>query len=423
MDSTPESHDVPELEPLGVPESHDAPELKPLPYHEAIRDYLKTEEADIWQWYSSNRVREERAEAVKFDLLKSTYRVDREERAELYEAAEEVARQLALDVPVTIYQAQNPSGLNASSAYVPGEAHIVFHGPITSKLTEVELQALLAHELSHLSFWHRWNGEYLVVDQILAALTNDRRAETAHFAAARLFGLYTEIFCDRGALAVVGDPAAVVSMLVKISTELEEVSAQSYIRQAEEIFSKGPTKAAELTHPETFIRARAVKLYADGDAEADAKIAAMIEGTPALDDLDLLAQVEVSKLTRRLVDVFLSPKWIQSDHVQAHARLFFEDYAVPDELKKDPTLADDLKTDDEAMQDYYCYVLLDFITADRDLEEYPLAAALTLTEELGLKDRFAEIARKELRLRKKQLEKIDKHKGELLATAAGDTKS
>ena len=45
------------------------------------------------------------------------------------------------------------------------------------------------------------------------------------------------------------------------------------------------------------------------------------------------------------------------------------------------------------MQDYYCYVLLDFITADRDLEEYPLAAALTLTEELGLKDRFSEIAR------------------------------
>ena len=60
-------------------------------------------------------------------------------------------------------------------------------------------------------------------------------------------------------------------MLVKISTELEEVSAESYIRQAEEIFSKGPTKAAELTHPEPFIRARAVKLYADEDARADAR--------------------------------------------------------------------------------------------------------------------------------------------------------
>ena len=385
-------------------ESHDGPALTPLPYHVAIRDYLKTEEADIWQWYSSNQVREERAEAVKFDLLKSTYRVDREEQTALYEAAEEVAAKLSLDVPITIYQAQNPVGLNASSVYVPGEAHIVFHGPITAKLTESELRALLAHELSHLTLLHRWDGEYLIVDQILAALTNDRHAETAHFAAARLFRLYTEIFCDRGALAVVGEPAAVVSTLVKVSTELEEVSAESYIRQAEEIFSKGPTKAADLTHPETFIRARAVKLYADGDDGADVKIAAMIEGTPALDDLDLLAQVKVSKLTRRLLDVFLSPKWIRSDPVLAHARLFFEDYAVPDDPHKDPALADDLETDDDAMLDYYCYVLLDFITADRDLEEYPLAAALTLTEQLGLKDRFSEIARKELRLRKKQLE-------------------
>ena len=47
----------------------------------------------------------------------------------------------------------------------------------------------------------------------------------------------------------------------------------------------------------------------------------------------------------------------------------------------------------------------------------PLAAALVLTERLKLKDRFAELARRELRLRKKQLEKIDKEKDKLLAQA------
>jgi hypothetical protein len=69
------------------------------------------------------------------------------------------------------------------------------------------------------------------------------------------------------------------------------------------------------------------------------------------------------------------------------------------------------------MQDYYGYVLLDFVTADRDLEELPLAAALVLAEKLGLKDRFTEIAKRELRLRKKQLETIDQDKEKLLAKA------
>ena len=76
-----------------------------------------------------------------------------------------------------------------------------------------------------------------------------------------------------------------------------------------------------------------------------------------------------------------------------------------------------MRTDDPAMQDYYGYLLLDFVTADRDLEELPLAAALSLAEQLGLKDRFVEIAKRELRLRKKQLETIDEEKDTLLAKA------
>jgi hypothetical protein len=394
--------------------------LTPLPYHEAIREYLKAEESEIWQWYASNKVREEHAEAVRFELLKSTYRVDRETQPDVYAAAGAVAAKLSLDVPITIYQAQNPVGLNASLAYVPNEAHLVLHGPITSKLDEAELQALLAHELSHLVLWQGWGGDYLVVDQILAALTHDQLAESAHFASARLFGLYNEIFCDRGSLLVTGDPLVVVSMLVKISTGVEEVSAESYILQAEEIFSTKATKAAEWTHPEAFIRARAVKLFSQGDSEADAKIMEIIEGGPVLDELDLLAQQRVAGLTRRLLDALLSPPWMQSDPVMAHARLFFEDYAPPKNAPQAGALAEAIKTDDEPMQDYYCFVMLDFVTSDRDLEEMPLAAALSLAEQLGLKDRFTEIAKRELRLRKKQLEKIDGEKENLLAKAGGD---
>ena len=38
------------------PETSKAAGLVPLPYHDAIRAYLKQQEADIWQWYSSHQV-------------------------------------------------------------------------------------------------------------------------------------------------------------------------------------------------------------------------------------------------------------------------------------------------------------------------------------------------------------------------------
>jgi hypothetical protein len=206
-------------------------------------------------------------------------------------------------------------------------------------------------------------------------------------------------------------------MLVKVSTGVEEVSAASYMRQLEEIFRRESSKTSELTHPEAFIRARAVRLWSDGDTDADTKVAAMIEGRPALNELDLLAQRRVSAWTRRLLDVFLSRKVFQTEPMLAHARLFFDGYAAPASPVEDTQLEEDMKTDDAPLRDYFCYLLLDFATADRELEELPLAAALVLSGQLKVKDRFRELAAKELRLRKKQLDKLDQQKHELLAKA------
>ena len=234
-------------------------------------------------------------------MLKSTYRVERQAQPEIYAQAEDVARRLGLDVPLTIYQAQNPQGLNASLAYVPSEAHIVLHGPVWSKLTGPEFRAMLAHELSHFHLWRSWEGQYLVAEQILAALTHNPLADTPHFATARLFALYNEVYCDRGALLVAGDPLVVVSMLLKIETQLDEVSPESYLRQAEDVFGHDGAKTEGLSHPEAFIRARAVKLWSDRQPDADRIIEEMLEGRPALEKLDLLAQGRVSGLTHRLL--------------------------------------------------------------------------------------------------------------------------
>ena len=98
-------------------------------------------------------------------------------------------------------------------------------------------------------------------------------------------------------------------------------------------------------------------------------------------------------------------------------QLFAKDDTLGEIAAADAALAEQLRTDDPALQDYYCFVLLDFVTADRELDDLPLAAALALSERLGLRDRFAALVQQELRLRKKQFEKIDQEKERRLEEA------
>ena len=391
--------------------------LQALPYQQAVLDYLKSEDPAVWRWFAERRANSEQAAAVRLELLKSTYRIDRHTQEGLYVLAERVAGKLGLQVPITFYQAQHAQGLNASLAWLPGEAHLILSGPVTATLSPLELQALLGHELAHLLLNEGWDAEHLVASQMLVALANDAAAPPSYAATARLHGLYAELFCDRGAWFVTQDLAATVSVLVKVSTGLSEVNAESYLRQAEEIFSQEQAQTEGLTHPESYIRARALALWvAQGDAAA-AEIARMLEGPPELEQLDLLDQRRVACLTRRLIDALLAPKWFQTPRVLAHARSFFDQYAPRDAAATDDALATDISTPDKALLDYYGYVLLDFVTVDRDLEELPLAAALVLGRRLGLAERFKDIVLKELKLTKKRFNQIDERAEELLVEA------
>src|SRR5262249_32319130 len=238
----------------------------------------------------------------------------------------------------------------------------------------------------------------------------DRAADPCHVQTARLLGLYGEIFADRGSLLATGDIAASVSALVKTRTGLSEVSAESYLRQADEIFSKSREATRAMTHPEPYIRARALRLWADEREAAEEEIARMIEGTPALEVLDLVGRKRIEQTTRRLIGRFLSPKWLQTELLLAHARMFFEDFDPAEGAGGNGSSAGELSAEfqpiDEALRDYFCYVLLDFSTADRNLEELPLSAALVTARELNLAPRFSELAVKELGLAKKRFAKI-----------------
>ena len=398
-------------------------DLQPLPYLVAIRDYLQTEEKNLWDWFSKTKTQDEHAEAVRFDLLKTTYRIDDESDPEFYQQARHVAKQLKLDVPITLYQAHNPIGLNASICAMVNEAHIIFSGPITEKLSSVELDALIAHELGHLMLWRNWDNEFLTTELLLAALTNDARAQPAHFETARLFRLHTEIFCDRTSLSVIEDPLDAILMLVKITTDVKNVNATSYLKQAKEIAAKGELGSDGVTHPETFIRALAIDSWASADSpesckETDKQIHQMIRGNLDLNP-DLLGQQELSEITRQIIDRMLAHDWMQTDLTLAHAMAYFNEYKPPaaPQTAAENSLADTISSGDENLQKYIAYIILDFVAADRDLEHAPIALALKLCKEIGIKKLFCDIARKELRLRKKQVDLIDSTSDELIQAA------
>lgn len=393
------------------------PPLQPLSYHRALAALLRDRYSEIWDWFASDELAESDLEDVRLALLKSTYRLEREAHPELYELTGQTLEKLGLEAPTTLYQSQDEAEANAFVAYVPGEVHVVFCGPILRLLDPGETAALLGHELTHFLLWDYWNREYLTAHRIVAALANDPQSDSSHDETVRLERLFTEILADRGALRASGDLLQAVGMLVKVVTGLPEASAASYLKQADEVFAREDFHTAELTHPEAFLRARALRLWSEWSDIADDEIVRMIRGPQELDRLDLLGQVCWSGLTRRLLRTLLAPAWFQTDSVVAHARHFFDDFELPAEDHRDDELAADVEVSDAGLRDYVCYLIVDFVALARELEEAPFAAGFTLADRLGVGDRLVEVLAKELRVGKRKLGQIRRDAAHLLETA------
>lgn len=380
--------------------------LRILPYQEALAEYLKAEEPETWAWFASTEAQSSYAESVRLELLKQTYRLDPVVYPDLFAALGDAKTKLGLEVPVTLYQSQGSRELNAALYYLPGEAHIVLQGDILQLLDPAELRGVLGHELAHFILWHGSDGRFLLVDRIAQAMANDPRAEPSLVETARLLRLYTEIYADRGALEVTGDAPAVISGLIKIQTGLRQVDAASYLRQADEVFARAKVRTEGLSHPEAFIRARAIALWADGAAEVDAEIARMIEGETSLDKLDLLGQQRLVGLTERWLQLFLRPAWFRTDAVRGQVRLFFPEFDFVAEAHRDEPLLELLRGAGLSIRDYFCYLLLDFVAVDPDLEIEPLRAAFALAGELGWDERLESLAIKELKMKKREAQAL-----------------
>ncbi len=387
--------------------------LQPLPYHQKVKEHFKSQ-PKTWDFFSIEKNKDGQLEQFKKELLKNTYKFDPVADNFIYDKLAIAKEKLDLqNLPVTVYQAQYTEELNATIVYLDGEAHIVFSGAITKLLGEDELLAVLAHELTHIKLYSMLDGELEVADRIITAIANNHNSEASYYETARLFRLYTEIFCDRGAYKVTENTAPVITSLVKASTGLEKINAESYLKQADEIFSaESDLKTAGISHPENFIRAKAIELWHQKKELAEEDIIKMIEGISNIDQLDIFKQQELADLTRRFLQLFLKPKWFQSTLVISQAKQYFNSFSFDENAVLDEKLIEKLTNIHDSVKNYLGYVLLDFTLVDTTLEEAPAGWAFQFAEDTQLKDVFDAIVKKEMKFSDK---KLQQYKQKMLA--------
>lgn len=382
--------------------------IEPLSYHQKVREYIRKNEAKVWEFFSDETTRKKEVEEFKMALLKNTYRLENESNPIVYKALEKAKTGLDFNYKTTIYQDEAAQELNAGIVFVDDEAHIVLSGAVLSKLDENELAALFGHEISHALLWKIDNGEFETTSKIITSIANDYANDLRFHETARLFDLYTEIFCDKGALIVCGDKDVVISTLLKISTGLEKVSAKNYLKQAKEILSKETKGSDGFSHPENYIRALATEWIHDDPENAEANIEKIIEGKLDVEHLDLFHQEKVETFTRKFIQLLTVPKWFQTNEVEQLAKDYFKNF----KFDKNVELTDDeikmVKDSDELTKEYLSYVLMDFCMVDPELSAVPFAKAFELAGEINVAEFFEKIVIKELKLSKKKFGDIKK---------------
>jgi len=391
-----------------------------MPYHDQVVALLRQQEPEAWTWASSAAARSDRAQEVRAFLLQHSYRLDADAHPQLHACCAAAAARLGVTAPVTIYQGSEQHA-NAALLYLPGEAHIVFNGSLLERLVGAELEAVCGHELAHHLLYERDDGAWFTASRLLGMAQDDPGSNASLRETARLFALYTEAFADRGGAVACGALEPAVAALVKSQTGLATVSAASYLRQADEICAALAARSDAVSHPEVFVRARALRLWceahaagdAGAEAEADAWLRTVLEGPLAIDALDLPGQHRLTAITRRVIGQYIRPSALRSPALLAWARRFFPDAQAAD--APDPMLRDDLAA---GAHDYVAALLLDFAVADRSLEDVPLAQAIVLARELGLPEPFEKLALRALKMTKRQFAKARGEADSLLAQVA-----
>ncbi|RZJ56119.1 MAG: peptidase M48 [Flavobacterium sp.] len=371
--------------------------IKPFPFHSDLRDYFKKQDK-TWSWFSEEKVKVEQQEAYKTDLLKNSYRIDPQTEPKVYEILQVAKDKLGIIIPITIYQSQTIDGNNAGVVFFEKEAHIILSGTILKLLNDAELLVLFGHELSHILLFNLENGDFEITNRIINTIASDSNSELFYYETARLYQLYTELFCDLGALKVSGSLETTIETLVKLNTGLEKVSAQSYLKQADEILERIQKGSDGETHPENFIRAKALEIFQNDNASFYSKTEKIISGKIDLHQLNLFTKKLVFDITKDLVSIVLKPKWTQSEHCIAMYKQYFSNTDRKTDIVIEEPFKLKIENSRKNLKEYYSYVMLDFALCDPDLKDAFVGHILDISEQLGLEEEIKTILKKELNL-------------------------
>jgi hypothetical protein len=374
--------------------------IKPFPFHSDLRDYFKKQDK-TWSWFSQEKVKAEQQEAYKTDLLKNSYRIEPETEPKVYEILNTAKDRLGIIIPITIYQSQTIDGNNAGVVFFEKEAHIILSGTILKLLNDDELLVLFGHELSHILLFNLENGDFEVTNRIINTIASDPNSELFYYETARLYQLYTELFCDLGGLKVSGSLETTIETLVKLNTGLEKVSAQSYLKQANEILERIQKGSDGETHPENFIRAKSLEIFQNDNANFYSRTENIISGEIDLHQLNLFTKKLVFEVTNELISLILKPKWTQSEYCIALFKQYFANTDRKNDVVIDKAFKLKIENSKKNLKEYYAYVMLDFALCDTDLKEAFIGHILDISEQLGLEDHMKTILKKELNLTEK----------------------
>ena len=378
--------------------------LKPFEYQIKLKNALK-EKNKLWTWFSEDKAKKEHFEKFKKALLKDSYRIDSSSHPELYEILDEIKQKINLPINITLYQEQMSYQNNVGISFYENEAHIVLSGRVLKMLEKNELKAILAHELYHYFFFSIEDKAYEIADRIITGIANDENSPDVYLESARLFKLYTELYCDRGAFLVTDDIDPVITSLVKLTTGVDKVNSKSYIDQAKEILNNENKPTEQTSHPESFVRAIALELWAKDDNIADEEIEKLIEPKIEFDKLNIFSQTELKNLTSRLIKLILKPSWNKTDMVLNMAKEYFPNINFSEEIDSEK-IFEEISHTGQSTKKYLAYVLLDFALVDSNQGNASLGYAFELAENAGLKDEFNLTVKKELKITLRKLKDL-----------------
>lgn len=181
-------------------------------------------------------------QTVLLDNLSTSVRVSSTQLPELHAVLNEAAEILNIEVVPDLFVKQNPNPNMYTLAISGKKPFIVVHSSLLELCTMAEVQAIIGHELGHLSCEH---GVWLSLGNLAGAGLSSLPVIGAPLDALATDMLMTwqraaEFSCDRAALLVAQDSRVVVSALLKLvggagmnSNKNGDLSVDAFLEQAQ----------------------------------------------------------------------------------------------------------------------------------------------------------------------------------------------